>query len=150
MVCASIFGFEKEELNSRNWVENILYLRYSIGSNENVMTEVLDSTIRREALPRDGDTVVDLYLQAHPRFLYRDNFITLWREANHSYLAGCYRASMIVAGTALMRTTLDFNVQRARNKNEFRNPTAQPRQLDNQLKLANGTIISARRPSQCL
>ena len=67
--------------------------------------------IRRQALPWDGDSVVQFYLEGHPSFPYREQFIQLFLEAYRSYLAGCPRASIIVAGEALLRATYDRLIQ---------------------------------------
>lgn len=63
--------------------------------------------IRREALPWNGECVVKFYLESHPSFPYREEFIKLFIEAYHSYLAGCPHASIIIAGEALLRAIYD-------------------------------------------
>jgi hypothetical protein len=68
---------------------------------------------RREAIPRTGDAVVAFFLQSHSRFLYRDQFIELVREATLAFVAGCPRASIIVAGEALLRAICDTIVRSA-------------------------------------
>jgi hypothetical protein len=68
-------------------------------------------TIRRQALPWDGEPVVQFYLKTHPAFPYREQFRQLFREAYHTYLAACPRASIIVAGEALLRAIYDCTIQ---------------------------------------
>ncbi|PSB21211.1 hypothetical protein C7B65_04580 [Phormidesmis priestleyi ULC007] len=64
-------------------------------------------TVRREILPWAGDSVVAFYLETHPSFPYKEQFAKLFVEAYHAYLSGCSRASIIVAGEALLRAIYD-------------------------------------------
>ena len=70
------------------------------------MEETLE-TIRRKALPWDGEAVVAFYLNADPLFPYREQFAKLFLEAYHAYLAGCPRASIVIAGEALLRAIIE-------------------------------------------
>lgn len=65
----------------------------------------------REALPWNGEPVVDFYVKAHPSFPFREQFVQLLFEAYHAYLARCPRASIIVAGEALLRAVYDRIVE---------------------------------------
>jgi hypothetical protein len=67
--------------------------------------------ICRKALPWDGDSVIQFFLETHPSFPYRDQFVQLFLEAYHAFLAGCPRASIIVGGEALLRAIYDRIVQ---------------------------------------
>lgn len=79
-------------------------------------------TTRREALPWQGDTVVQFYLGAHSSFPYREQFVSLIHEAYHAFLAGCPRASIIVAGEALLRAIYDKIIRLAQEGHEFEIP----------------------------
>jgi hypothetical protein len=63
--------------------------------------------VRAKALPWPGDNVVDGYLMLHPDLKYREQCIQLLLEAYHAFLAGSNRASIIVAGEALLRLVYD-------------------------------------------
>jgi hypothetical protein len=65
----------------------------------------------RQALPWDGDSVVQFYLDAHPTFPYRERFAQLFIEAYHAFLAGCPRASMVISGEALLRAIYERIIQ---------------------------------------
>ena len=69
-------------------------------------------TIRRQALPWNGEPVVQFYLKAHAAFPYRGQFLQLFREAYLTFVAACPRASIIVAGEALRRVIYDCIIQR--------------------------------------
>ena len=75
----------------------------------------INAETRREALPWDGDSVVEFFLEAHPSFLYREQFAQLFIEAYHAFLAGCPRASIIVAGEALLRAIYDQIIRHVQN-----------------------------------
>jgi hypothetical protein len=76
--------------------------------------EDAQTQVRRQALPSDGDSVVQSFLEAHPSFPYREHFAQLLVEAHRAFLAGCPRASIIVAGEALLRAIYDGIVQHIR------------------------------------
>lgn len=70
------------------------------------MKEKLE-VIRKKALPWNGESAVAFYLEAHPSFPYREQFTKLFIEAYHAYLAGYPRASIVIAGEALLRAIYD-------------------------------------------
>jgi hypothetical protein len=67
----------------------------------------ITAKVGREALPWPGNDVVNAYLTLHPKFKYREQCIQLLLESYHAFLAGCPRASIIVAGEALLRFVYD-------------------------------------------
>lgn len=66
-----------------------------------------DRVAREKVLPWNGEVVVDFYIKAHPSFLYREQLLEMLLEAHRAYLAGCPRASIIMAGEALLRVVYD-------------------------------------------
>lgn len=63
---------------------------------------------RAEALPWNGEPIVAFFEVASPRSTYRDEFVLLILESRHSFIAGCPRASMIVAGEACQRVLFEI------------------------------------------
>lgn len=72
---------------------------------------------RANAIRFDRDLIVDLYVNAHPSFPHRDEFLQLIEEAHRTFLGGCPRASMITAGEALLRVIYVKLVQIAAQRN---------------------------------
>jgi len=45
-------------------------------------------TLRKEALPRGGETLFEFYLKTRPDFPYRERFVELVGEAYDAYVGG--------------------------------------------------------------
>jgi hypothetical protein len=66
---------------------------------------------RSEILPWDPAPIISFFTSADPKFTYREEFIQLILESRHCFVAGCPRASMVVAGEALLRALFEIVVK---------------------------------------
>ncbi len=98
-------------------------------------------TERAKALPWRGSSVVEFYLSAHPSFPYRMQFISLIKEAHDSFIAGCPRASVIVAGEALLRAIYDKIIRLANEGHEFEIPRRRRANLKIQRGVDTGILF---------
>ncbi len=74
--------------------------------------------LRREVLPWHGEAVTKMYVSAKA-LPYGEGFAFLMREAYHSYLAACPRASVITSGEALLRAIYDKIAKRLIQQGEL-------------------------------
>lgn len=79
---------------------------------------MVSKTDLEQILPWNADPLIAFFENAQRRYVYREQLIELILESRHAFLAECPRASMIVAGEALLRTLYELVATSARQGHE--------------------------------